>query len=258
MKRVGSFGVILLLAAAAARAAAPTGDLLEGVAPGPDGMIDVLTVFPHQDDESSAGGTLLGIKDDPRVRIHLACLTLGDRSDARFFLGIKGEYLGRIRSGELVSAAAVYEAKEVIQLDYHDQGLKAADREDLINKIAGIIARTGAEVVITFDPSGLTRHPDHVTCSAAATQAFSRSGAHRLYYVTQPWWLFLQTSTITPFHEKAPHVPPTFKVKIRKQLTLKRLAFYEHASQKHFSLVGVIMEKDLLIPYEWFALAVEK
>jgi len=36
--------------------AVPKGDLLEGVRPGPDGMIDVLTVFAHQDDESIYGG----------------------------------------------------------------------------------------------------------------------------------------------------------------------------------------------------------
>ncbi|HUT55910.1 MAG TPA: PIG-L deacetylase family protein [bacterium] len=256
-KKIIMAAMMFFLAAAAAGAAEPAGVLLEGVAPGPDGMIDVLTVFPHQDDESYAGGTLLALMDDPRVRVHIACLTLGDKSDARWFLGVDEDELGRIRSGELLSAAAVYQAVEVIQLDYHDQGLKGADQEELVKKIVAIIDRTGAEVVITHDPSGLTRHPDHVACSAAVTQAFPLSGARRLYYATQPWWLYAQTSTFTPFHEKAPHVKPTITVNIRPQLTLKRLAIYEHVSQRFFSLVGVLLEQDAFIPREWFALAAE-
>jgi len=257
-RKVMIAAMLASLAGSAALAAGPAGVLVEGVAPGPDGKIDVLTVFPHQDDELNAGGTLLALREDPRVRIHIACLTLGDKSDARWFLGVDGDYLGVIRSGELLSAAAVYRAAEVIQLDYHDQGLKGADREELVKKIVAIIDRSGAEVVITHDPSGLTRHPDHVACSAAVTSAFPLSGAQRLYYATQPWWLFMQTSTITPFHEKAPHLKPTITVDISKQLPLKRLAIYEHVSQRFFSLVGVLLEEDAMIPREWFALAAEK
>jgi len=250
--------LVIFLTAFVAKAETPTGSLLDGLAPGPDGKIDVLTIFPHQDDEFYAGGTLLKMKQDPRVRIHIACLTLGDKSDARFWLHVDPDTLGRVRSGELVSAAAVYNAMEVIQLDYHDQGLKGADQAELDRKILDIINRTGAEVVITHDPSGLTRHPDHVFGSAAVTRAFPQSNAKRLYYATQPEWIYLPTSTITPFHEKGKHLKPTIKIDISDYLLLKRLAVYEHVSQARFSLVGLTVEQSLLVPYEWFSLGMEK
>lgn len=258
MKRNSFIVLIFLLATVSANGKTPTGSLLDGVAAGPDGKIDVLTIFPHQDDEYYAGGTLLVMKDDPRVRIHIACLTLGDKSDARYWLHIDGDTLGRVRSGELLSAAAVYGATEVIQLDYHDQGLQGADQAELDRKILEIINKAHAELVITHDPSGLTRHPDHVAGSAAVTRAFSKSSAQKLYYATQPEWLYFQTSTITPFHEKGKHLKPTIKVDISDKLLLKRLALYEHVSQARFSLVGLTAEPSLLIPYEWFAEGMEK
>ena len=39
-----------LTVAISARAAVPAGSLLDGVKPGPDGKIDVVTIFPHPDD----------------------------------------------------------------------------------------------------------------------------------------------------------------------------------------------------------------
>jgi N-acetylglucosamine malate deacetylase 2 len=260
MKRALLILAALWLAAAPAWAAAPVGDLLAGVAPGPDGAIDVLTVFAHQDDEAYAGGTLLKMKQQtsPPVRLHLACLTLGDLSGAKDVLHISGDYLGRIRKGELLSAAAVLEADEVIQWDYHDQGLKGADREELVAKLRDLIDRTHAEVVITHDPSGLTRHPDHVACAAAVLAAFPASNARRLYYSTYPAFIFYPVATLTIFKERAPRAQPTIKVDVRHYLKLKGLALDEHASQMKYSFSKLDVIQDRISPYEWFALGAEK
>ena len=174
----------VLLIGVSARAGLPEVDLLEGVAPGPDGKIDVLTVFAHQDDETLLGGSLIKMKKDPRVRLHLMVLTLGDKTPAQNKLGIGPEYMGRIRVGEMKSAATVYGADEVIQLEYHDYGLSDVDPDRLAADILAAIDRTGAEVVITFDPGGTTAHPDHMRCSQVATAAFNQSSARVLYYVT--------------------------------------------------------------------------
>jgi N-acetylglucosamine malate deacetylase 2 len=260
MKRALLLAAALIIAAAPAFASTPTGDLLTGVKPGPDGVIDVLTIFAHQDDEAYAGGTLLKLKleGNPPVRLHLACLTLGDLSGAKDTLHISGDYLAKIRTGELQSAAAVFQADEVIQWDYHDQGLKGANREELVGKLRDLIAKTGAEVVITHDPSGLTRHPDHVVCAAAVTAAFPQSPAQRLYYSTYPAFIFYPVATLTIFHERAPRAQPTVKVDVRKYLKLKGLALDEHASQMKHSFSKLDVIQDRVSPYEWFALGAEK
>ena len=239
----------IILLSTAATAALPERDLLDGVNPGPDGMIDVLAVFAHQDDETFyAGGTLLKLKDDPRVRLRFLCLTLGDKSDAINKLGITGERLGRIRSQELETAAAVYQAEEVIQFQYLDQELARADQERLIEEIRKVIDETGTEIVITHDPAGISGHPDHKTCSRAATEAFRRSAAQKLYYATLPEWIYKAI-----YRGETEPVYAEFRVNIRQHKKIKRLALYSHATQRHFSYIGFLMEAVRILDYEYFA-----
>ena len=64
MKKV--LALIIFSAGLGAAAAVPTGSLLAGVKPGPDGKTDVLLVFPHQDDETIfVGGSIMAMKKDP-------------------------------------------------------------------------------------------------------------------------------------------------------------------------------------------------
>ncbi len=251
--------VVVIMALPAASYALPQGDLLDGVAPGTDGMIDVVTVFAHPDDEVVyGGGTLIKLSRDPRVRIHVVCLTLGDMSEAKDRLKITPELLGRIRTQELETAASVYGAADVVQLGYRDQGLESADPRELASRIEEQLDEFGAEIVITHDPLGITGHPDHVACSAAAKEAFSSSRARRLYYVTYPRRLYWFTPILASGGKRPDPEYPRFKVNVAKERKLKKMAMYAHASQKHFSGVGAAMTVTAAFRWEWFALAEEK
>jgi len=257
-------GCILLggfmLLAAGAWARAPKGDLLDQVAPGPDGKIHVVTVFAHPDDETFyLAGTLLKMKQDPRVSLHIVCLTIGDQDVAKDRLRITPERLGRIRVKELEAAGAVLGAEEVISLGYHDQGLAAADAAVMVKQVREILDRVGAEIVLTHDPYGISGHPDHVTCSRVAKQAFEQSGAGRLFYVTMPQARYFVNSLFSMFHGPAERVYPSLRVDIRGQKRLKRAALYAHSTQEHFSFWnGLGMKEDLLYNFEYFALAESK
>jgi len=182
--------ILIILISSSAMAREPVGDLLEGVNPGPDGMIDVLTVFSHQDDETIyGGGAVLKAMQDPRVRLYILCMTFDQTSGAKDRLEITPDHIGRIRAEELETAAAVYGATEVIQFKYASRTLGSVAPEKLISEIKEVIDRVGAEIVITHDPVGFTGHWDHVTCSRAATEAFHRSNADVLYYPSLPMWL---------------------------------------------------------------------
>jgi LmbE family N-acetylglucosaminyl deacetylase len=249
--------IVVLLLGMNAQAGLPEVDLLEGISPGPDGKIDVLTVFAHQDDETLAGGSLIQMKQDPRVRLHLMCLTLGDKTPAQDRLGIGPEYMGRIRAGELRSAATVYGAEEVIQLDYHDYGLSDVPPERLVAEILAVMERSGAEVVITFDPGGTTAHPDHMRCSQVATAAFKQGSAQALYYVTMSPRLYdLPYRFVGPRNDPdSEPIKPEMRVDIRAQKKLKRMAMYEHASQHQFTSIGLLMEIVRHFNYEYFVRA---
>lgn len=258
--KIGSMAALLVMMFAfSSQAGVPEGNLLEGVSPGPDGRIDVLNIMSHPDDESVyAGGTLIKLKKDPRVRLHLVCMTNGDMSDARFFMRVSRAEMARIRTEELKAAGRALGADEVIQLAYHDQGLKSADQKALVAELVEIMERTGAEVVITQDPGGVTHHPDHVTCSRVATQAFKKSSASRLYYATLPTGRYIFTAITSPFHEPGPRAQPTLKVDISAEREQRNQAISAHGSQIKHSLVGLSAPQFYSSNTEYFALAETK
>ena len=263
MKRSRVILLIIICWAAAlpALGAVPEGDLLAGIVPGPDGKIDVLTVFSHQDDESIyGGGALFKLKQDPRVRLYILCMTFDQTSGAKDALHITPDHIGNIRAQELKTAAAVYEAEEVIQFRYASRTLNQQDPEKLSSEILAVIERVGAEIVFTHDPAGITGHWDHVTCSKVATEAFERSSAQRLYYPTlpmylyKPLWLLNQRS----YHTEGQPAAPTVRVDIREEKKLKRMACAAHASQMVFTEVGTLTDFFLVLDHEYFAVGGEK
>ena len=238
----------------------PDKNPLDGVMPGSDGKIDVITIFSHPDDETFyVGGTLIKLKKDPRVRLHIVCLTNGNADEAKDNLGITRNDLARFRTQELKLAATVLGADEVTMLGYDDQGLVPADQTILQKKINAAVAASHAQLIITHDPFGLSGHPDHVICSRAATEAFNMPGVQKLLYVTMPpgrYWFNLLFSLDSPKVEQS---LPDFSVNIKQEKKLKALALYSHATQYNFSFWnGLAVYEDLFYNTEHFKVAGDK
>ncbi len=246
--------VLILTANIAVAKAIPSGDLLEGVKPGPDGKIDVLTVFPHADDEMYCDGTLLKMKQDPAVRIHFLVMTLGDLSPSKDVLGISPEKMAAIRVKEMGKVAAVVGADSYLQWELHDQGLPALPPEELASKILKVINDTHAEVIIGYGPEGIYGHPDHIAGCRAAELAFRSSPAQKLYYVNVPKALY----PVYRLLSKTNPLPATVKVDVRKFKKMKMLAIDEETSQKYFMSWIPKLEMSLNFNYEYFTLAAEK
>ncbi len=259
MKKISVLVFSVLILSASSAAGVPSGDLLDGVEPGPDGKIDILSVFAHQDDESIyGGGAVLKALKDERVRFHILCTTFDQTSGPKDKLGITPDHIGRIRVEELETSAAVYGAEEVIQFSYHSRTLDDQDPERLVEDIKDVIDRVGAEIVITHDPHGITGHQDHLACSKTTTEAFRRSGAKVLYYPTLPKFIYRFMLMDRPAGADDQPAFPTFKVEISKEKKLKRVACYAHASQMHFSEVGTLTDLMLILDHEYFTLAEKK
>jgi LmbE family N-acetylglucosaminyl deacetylase len=259
-KILGAVVIIAGMVFISACSKVPEGSLLDGVKPGLDGKINIVTVFSHPDDETFyTGGTLIKMKKDPRVKLHIVCLTNGNMDEAKDNLGISKEQLGNFRKEELKLAGRVLGADSVVCLDYDDQGLVPADKGIMLKRVLDEINKNNADIVITNDPFGLSGHSDHIVCNEIAKKAFDLSAARKLYYVTMEPWRYKYNMIFALSDSKADKSKPTIRVDISKVKKLKKLALYSHVTQANFSFWNSIgMTEDLWYDYEYFTLAGSK
>ncbi len=96
--------------------------------------------------------------------------------------------IAELRESELRCAASKLGLAGVHFLDYRDSGmpgspdnqhpnaLAAAPQEQVAEKVVHFIRQIRPQVVITFDPIGGYRHPDHIAIHQATVCAFERAG----------------------------------------------------------------------------------
>ena len=150
--------------------------------------LTLLAVLAHPDDESFGMGGTLALYAERGVDVHLICATRGEVGE------VGPEYLKEyttiadLRESELRCAAGHLGLTEVHFLDYRDSGmvgspdnehpeaLYAAPVNDVAAKVAQFIRELKPQVVLTFDPIGGYRHPDHIHIHEATKLAFDLAG----------------------------------------------------------------------------------
>ncbi|KKR87334.1 hypothetical protein A2875_02865 [Candidatus Gottesmanbacteria bacterium RIFCSPHIGHO2_01_FULL_46_14] len=113
----------------------------------------MLLVFAHPDDELFACGGTIAKYARNGWEIDLICAT---------------------RQKELESAAKLLGIRTIHFLNYKDGTLKEdrpGDLEDTLDKYLRTLAPS---IVITFEPGGISNHPDHIRLTRAATYAFQK------------------------------------------------------------------------------------
>jgi LmbE family N-acetylglucosaminyl deacetylase len=148
----------------------------------------LLAVLAHPDDETFGVGGTLALYSRRGVEVHLVCATRGEVGAAPPELLGGYASLADLRENELRCAAALLGLASVIFLDYRDSGmpgspdnhhpqaLAAAPLEEVTARVAHWIRRLRPDVVITFDPQGGYRHPDHIAIQRATEAAFFAAG----------------------------------------------------------------------------------
>ena len=148
----------------------------------------LLAVLAHPDDESFGMGGTLALYAQRGVEVHLICATRGEAGmmDAEHLQGYTST--ADKRETELRCAARILGLREVHFLDYRDSGmpgsadnqhpqaLVAAPTAEVSLKIARLIRRIKPQVVLTFDPIGGYRHPDHIAIHQATLLAVEYAG----------------------------------------------------------------------------------
>jgi len=148
----------------------------------------ILSVLAHPDDESFGMGGTLAMYAENGTDVHLICATRGEAGevDPEFLDGQPS--IAHLRETELHCAVDKLGLKEVKLLSYRDSGMTGSpdnsNPEALINapqdqvakEIAEHIRQIKPQVILTFDPIGGYRHPDHIFVHQAATKAFYLAG----------------------------------------------------------------------------------
>jgi len=147
-------------------------------------------VFAHPDDEAyTVAGSLAKLTDEG-IPATVLCFTRGEAGMIADGSGATRETLGEVREGELRAACKTVGVTDVRIVGTPDGG--TAVTPDNIEAIVGAIRELRPRVVVTMEPEGVTRHPDHIAVSAMTTDAFAIArdagdGApSRLYYGAIP------------------------------------------------------------------------
>lgn len=147
----------------------------------------LLAVLAHPDDESFGMGGTLALYAARGVEINLICATRGEAGEmsTNYMKGYSS--IGERREAELRCAAGILGIKEIYFLDYRDSGMPSSPDnkhpqalaiqplDDVAAKIAHHIRKIKPDIVLTFDPIGGYRHPDHIAIHNATVRAFEKS-----------------------------------------------------------------------------------
>jgi LmbE family N-acetylglucosaminyl deacetylase len=128
-----------------------------------------LAVVAHPDDESFGLGAVLAALSEAGGDVRVLCLTRGEAST----LGA-GQDLATVRRSELARAAAHLGLHDVTLDDFPDGELSSITEAFIDEAVER--RRGDAEVLVTFEPGGVTGHRDHQVASAAAERVAARHG----------------------------------------------------------------------------------
>jgi LmbE family N-acetylglucosaminyl deacetylase len=148
----------------------------------------ILAVLAHPDDESFGMGGTLALYASRGAAVYLICATRGEAGDIaeHYLMGYSSK--SERREAELRCAATTLGLSGVYMLPYRDSGmpgapdnqhpraLAAAPMDEVVAQVVYHIRLLRPHIVLTFDPIGGYRHPDHLAIQHATVKAFDVAG----------------------------------------------------------------------------------
>ena len=147
----------------------------------------LLAVLAHPDDESFGLGGTLALYSSKGYDVYYVCATRGEVGtvDEEHLKGFKDT--AEMRTAELMKAAKALGLKEVFFLGYRDSGMPGTEPnqhpdaqinapiDEVAGRVVKYIRELKPEVVLTFDPIGGYKHPDHIHIHKATVLAFENA-----------------------------------------------------------------------------------
>ncbi len=137
----------------------------------------LLVVYPHPDDEAFFGAGLMLRLARNAKRVDVLCLTRGEASTLRFHVE-HDQSLAEVRTKEFLSSMSQLGVNDYRILNYPD-GL--VSHETVIESIQESINKSRPTHILTFEPSGIYGHPDHIATSQAVSNLASQQNISVIY-----------------------------------------------------------------------------
>lgn len=192
----------------------------------------IVCVFAHPDDEAfGPSGTIYKLAKDNDV--YILCATKGQagqdsNSKAKSSLTTR-------RAKELTESAKHLGVKKVHFLSFKDGTLSNNLYHRLAEKVQAHLEKLKPEIVITFEPQGISGHIDHITVSLATTFVVKK-----LQFVKEMWYHCTTLERSKLRQDYFIYFPDGYKrseidkiVDITDVWDIKVKAMRTHESQKH-------------------------
>jgi len=205
-------------------------------------------VFPHPDDESFATGGLLLKAKKLGFETHLLTLTRGGAG--RISINPKGKSLKEIRSEELLQSTRILGVDNLILTDFDDGKLKS--RNGWCKVVEKCLLKIKPAVVVTYDPSGATGHPDHIKLCLKVKEIVSK-----LDQKSRPvlvWTTFYPQIArhFVPGEVRNYLVDADYELKLTLlEVITKFRAILSHRSQRYENLFAIVLGM-LIVKKEWY------
>jgi LmbE family N-acetylglucosaminyl deacetylase len=189
----------------------------------------LIFVGAHPDDESFGPGGTLAHYAAAGAKVYYACATRGEVGEASAEHLAGHASTGDMRWSEMVCAGKALGLTDVMHLGYRDSGmpgspdntaagaLAAAPLDEVTGRVVKVLRELRPQVVMTFDPIGGYRHPDHIAIHRATNKAFLAAGdaaqypetgpayhPQKLYYVVFPQGLLKLATRLMPLIGRDP------------------------------------------------------
>lgn len=213
----------------------------------------VVGVFAHPDDETfGPGGTLALFAKEHEV--YIICATSGETATGEI-----DPKLGEERREELRRSAKILGLKGVFFLSFQDGTLCNNKYHDVADKVKEIVDKLQPEVLITYEPRGVSGHIDHIFMSMVTSFLFPKiTSAKKLmkYCLSYERSLPMQGKYFIyyPAGYKKDEIDEV--VDVSGMWDTKVKAMYEHKTQLHD--VERILEQAVDFPKEEYFLVEEK
>jgi LmbE family N-acetylglucosaminyl deacetylase len=223
----------------------------------------ILAVLAHPDDESFGMGGTLAYYARSGCNVYLVCATRGEAGV------MDPEHLGNFkttaekREAELRCAAQILALKGVYFLGYRDSGMPGSEDnrhpdaqvghpvEEVAGKVVKYMRDLKPDIVLTFDPIGGYKHPDHIHIQKATTLAFEKAADASFYpEAGEPFKPAALYYHLFPrrFLKWATRLMPLFGMNPRKwgrnkDIDLKSLVEYEFPTNARIDISSVVQAK---------------
>lgn len=206
-------------------------------------MEPLVAVFAHPDDEVFGPGGAIATFAKERD-VYIICVTNGD---AGMNSSDDTRELGEIRKEEMLASTKILGIKKIFFLGYKDGSLNNNLYHEIAGKIQKILEELHPDILLTFEPRGVSGHLDHVAVSMITSYIFEK-----VDFVKELWYYTLTEFARSFYKQYFIYFPPGHKEsEISKTIDItpvweqKVAAMYKHRSQKHDidRLLGIFQKR---------------